>query len=122
MYALLTCAGKISEVPLLFDTSFNTAGQPIVESFEDAPATFLLVNGIDSVLLNDYRVVRRDALCLSALRLTKLRMGSTVSMSTRVGPSSLNTVILLVDLNRVVAVCLAPAQWPERSTPGLSPS
>ncbi|RYH18583.1 MAG: hypothetical protein EON54_27410, partial [Alcaligenaceae bacterium] len=49
LYALLACSGKITGVPVLLNTSFNTAGQPIVESFEDALSTFLLVEGIDSL-------------------------------------------------------------------------
>jgi len=40
LYELLTQFKKITGVPILLNTSFNIAGDPLVESIEDAIKTF----------------------------------------------------------------------------------
>jgi carbamoyltransferase len=40
LYKLLTEFKKITNVPVLLNTSFNIAGEPLVESKEDAIKTF----------------------------------------------------------------------------------
>ncbi len=48
---------KISGLPVLLNTSFNVAGQPIVESPKDAIETFLMTN-IDILVLENYIVYK----------------------------------------------------------------
>lgn len=56
-YDLLTAFGERTGVPVLLNTSFNVAGEPIVESPDDAMRTFLR-SDMDMVVLGDH-VVRR---------------------------------------------------------------
>jgi carbamoyltransferase len=45
-------------VPVVLNTSFNGAGEPIVERPEDAIATFLAAPRLDDLFLGPYRVRR----------------------------------------------------------------
>jgi carbamoyltransferase len=53
LYRLLHCFKKLTGIPVLLNTSFNLRGHPIVNSPEDAQATFCS-SGIDFLLLEDY--------------------------------------------------------------------
>jgi carbamoyltransferase len=55
-YDLLTAFGRRTGVPVLLNTSFNVAGEPIVETPDDALRTFL-ASGMDLLVLGD-QVVR----------------------------------------------------------------
>jgi carbamoyltransferase len=46
-----------TRVPVLLNTSFNVANEPIVESPEDAIRCFLST-GIDGLLIGDYLLVK----------------------------------------------------------------
>ena len=41
MYELLTSFNKLTNVPMLLNTSFNTSSEAMVETFDDAYKTFL---------------------------------------------------------------------------------
>jgi carbamoyltransferase len=49
-------------VPILLNTSFNTAGEPIVETPEDALCC-LLFSGMDACVLEDYMVRKQPGFC-----------------------------------------------------------
>jgi len=57
LHALLTAFYARTGVPLLLNTSFNTAGEPIVETPDDALNCFLLTE-LDACILED-RIVRK---------------------------------------------------------------
>jgi carbamoyltransferase len=58
-YALIDEFGKVTGVPVLLNTSFNLRGHPIVNTPEEAFATFCS-GGIDILLLNEYIIYKRD--------------------------------------------------------------
>jgi carbamoyltransferase len=45
-------------VPVLLNTSFNVAGEPIVESPEDAIKCFLGGTDIDALLIEDFLLIK----------------------------------------------------------------
>lgn len=57
--ALLEAFDRVAGLPLLLNTSFNTKGQPIVESPSDAVDSFLAC-GADRLVLNDRVVTKRQ--------------------------------------------------------------
>jgi carbamoyltransferase len=57
LYSLLEKFHEKTGVPVLLNTSFNVANEPIVESPEDAIRCFLST-GIDALLLGDYLLVK----------------------------------------------------------------
>ena len=57
LYLLLKEFAKISEVPVLINTSFNIKGEPMVETPEDAIKTFIK-SDIDYLVLNNYLIKR----------------------------------------------------------------
>lgn len=58
LYNLLEHFYKISGVPVLLNTSFNIAGEPIVETYEDAVNCFLKTN-IDGMILENYYIEKK---------------------------------------------------------------
>ncbi|WP_214411219.1 carbamoyltransferase family protein [Sphaerisporangium fuscum] len=58
LHELLTAFGRRTGVPVLLNTSFNIAGEPIVESPDDALRTFLS-SGMDLLVMGDH-VVRAE--------------------------------------------------------------
>lgn len=54
-HALIERFRALTGVPLLLNTSFNARGEPIVDSIEDAVATFLLT-GLDLLVVDDFIV------------------------------------------------------------------
>jgi len=58
-HRLLSAFGKLSGVPVVLNTSFNTATEPIVCTPDDAIRTFLAA-GLDMLVLDDL-LVRRVA-------------------------------------------------------------
>lgn len=59
LYNLLKEFQKLKGVPVLLNTSFNVAGEPIVETPEDAIQTFLKTN-IDVLVLGNYITYKTD--------------------------------------------------------------
>jgi carbamoyltransferase len=57
-HALLSAFYRLTRVPLLLNTSFNTSGEPIVETPDDA-LWCLLVSNLDACILGDYVVTKR---------------------------------------------------------------
>lgn len=57
MHALLSAFEKITGVPVLMNTSFNVAGEPIVCTPADAIRTFY-TSGLDALFLENYLVVK----------------------------------------------------------------
>ncbi|WP_344627678.1 carbamoyltransferase C-terminal domain-containing protein [Kitasatospora arboriphila] len=57
-HALLQRFGALTGVPVLLNTSFNAAGNPIVETPADAIAEFLDM-GLDALVLDDLLITRR---------------------------------------------------------------
>ena len=57
LYLLLRKFHEKTGVPVLLNTSFNVANEPIVESPEDAIRCFLST-GIDALLIGDYLLVK----------------------------------------------------------------
>ena len=60
LYDLIQEFEKITGVPMLLNTSFNTAGHPIVETPEDALNTFL-GSGMDFLVIEDFLVRKTDS-------------------------------------------------------------
>jgi predicted NodU family carbamoyl transferase len=58
-YDLIQGFHERSGVPMLLNTSFNVAGEPIVESCTDALQTFLASSGIDALVFSDAGVIVR---------------------------------------------------------------
>src|SRR5207253_561041 len=58
LYQLITAFSRQTEVPILLNTSFNLAGEPIVCTPDDAIRTFL-ASKLDALVLNNYLVTRR---------------------------------------------------------------
>ncbi|HEX9160920.1 MAG TPA: carbamoyltransferase N-terminal domain-containing protein [Thermoanaerobaculia bacterium] len=61
LYALLTEYGKRTGIPVLLNTSFNLAGEPIVNRAAEGYSTFLRC-GIDVLVADRTRVTKRDSL------------------------------------------------------------
>ncbi|MCM1222662.1 MAG: hypothetical protein NC548_50200, partial [Lachnospiraceae bacterium] len=59
IYNLLTCFEQIKGVPVLLNTSFNIAGQPIVESPESALQTFLSTP-LDILVVENYIICKEN--------------------------------------------------------------
>jgi carbamoyltransferase len=57
-HELLTKFGQITGIPVLLNTSFNIAGEPIVESPHDAIRCFFST-GLDQLILGDYLVKKK---------------------------------------------------------------
>ncbi len=57
-YDLINAFKKITDVPLILDTSFNLAGEPIVETPEDAIKCFLSTN-MDYLVLENYLISKK---------------------------------------------------------------
>ena len=60
-HALLKETGKITGREMLLNTSFNVKGQPIVNTANEAIATFL-GTGIQALFLENHLITRRSAL------------------------------------------------------------
>lgn len=60
-YRLLKHFHRLTDVPVLLNTSFNVMGKPLVHTLEDALAVFL-TTGLDALVINDYLIgkVRDD--------------------------------------------------------------
>jgi carbamoyltransferase len=60
-YRLLNHFHRLTDVPVLLNTSFNVMGKPLVHALEDAIAVFL-TTGLDVLVINDYLIskVRDD--------------------------------------------------------------
>jgi carbamoyltransferase len=58
-YQLILSFYRLTEVPLLLNTSFNVMGKPLVHSLEDALAVFL-TTGLDVLVVNDYLIRKRQ--------------------------------------------------------------
>jgi carbamoyltransferase len=74
-YELLAAFGRRTGVPVLLNTSFNVAGEPIVESPDDALRTFLAC-GMDLLVLGDHviKASARHPVTAGSLTSTALRM------------------------------------------------
>ena len=59
-YALLQAYGRISGLPVLLNTSFNLAGEPIVNRVVEGYLTFRR-SGIDVLVAGRTRVAKRDS-------------------------------------------------------------
>ena len=55
LYRLLKAFHKITNVPVLLNTSFNIMGKPIIHTIEDALSTFF-TTGIDALVINDHLI------------------------------------------------------------------
>jgi carbamoyltransferase len=58
-HALISAFERISGIPVLMNTSFNGAWEPVVASPEDAVRTFIAC-GLDALVLGDYVASRHD--------------------------------------------------------------
>jgi carbamoyltransferase len=58
-YNVIHTFAEITGVPVVLNTSFNRAGQPIVESPEDAVDAFLVMN-MDTLIIHDHVITRAD--------------------------------------------------------------
>jgi hypothetical protein len=59
-YDLIHAFGEITGIPVLLNTSFNRAGDPIVESPQDAIDAFLIMK-MDMMIIHDHVIMRKDA-------------------------------------------------------------
>ena len=57
LYDILSAFRDRTGVPVLLNTSFNVAGEPIVETPEDA-IKFLVSNNIDALFINEILLVK----------------------------------------------------------------
>src|SRR4030095_1859921 len=60
LYSLLEAYGGRSGIPILLNTSFNLAGEPIVNRIAEGYSTFLRC-GIDVLVAGQHRVTKRAA-------------------------------------------------------------
>lgn len=58
---LIYAFGKITDVPILLNTSFNNYAEPIVDSFEDAVSCFLTTQ-LDCLVAGNFIIRRRTSL------------------------------------------------------------
>ena len=58
-YNLIESFRRITDIPILLNTSFNVMGKPIVHSVEDAISVFY-TSGLDVLVINDYMIVKPD--------------------------------------------------------------
>jgi carbamoyltransferase len=58
-YDLIHAFGEITGIPVLLNTSFNRAGQPIVETPQDAVDAFLVMQ-MDMMIIHDHLITRAD--------------------------------------------------------------
>jgi carbamoyltransferase len=56
-YLLIECFCKLTQIPVLLNTSFNVMGKPLVHSFEDALTVFT-TTGLDALVVNDYLITK----------------------------------------------------------------
>ena len=71
LWSLLQAFGELTGTPVLLNTSFNLAGDPIVETPLDA-LWCLLASGLDGCVIEDFVVTRREsATDLSCLTVTR---------------------------------------------------
>lgn len=61
IYDLIKCFKKITNLPVIMNTSFNGPGQPIIE-FPESAIEFLLNSQLSVLYLHDYRIERRHKL------------------------------------------------------------
>ncbi|MBI4614811.1 MAG: nodulation protein [Planctomycetes bacterium] len=65
LWGLICSFGERTGTPVLLNTSLNRAGEPIVDSVEDALA-FLLHTGLDGLVIGDWLVAKRPGLDFGA--------------------------------------------------------
>ena len=58
LYDLLSSFMRLTGIPVLLNTSFNAAGEPIACTPEDALKTFLAI-GLDMLVIGNYLIRRR---------------------------------------------------------------
>lgn len=56
-YELLNRFYRITQVPVLLNTSFNVMGKPLVHALEDALAVFM-TGGLDALVIGDYLIIK----------------------------------------------------------------
>ena len=56
-YDLIDQFYRLTQVPVLLNTSFNVMGKPLVHSLEDALAVFM-TTGLDVLVINDYLITK----------------------------------------------------------------
>lgn len=56
-HELLSCFYRISQVPVLLNTSFNVMGKPLAHSLEDALAVFM-TGGLDALVIGEYLILK----------------------------------------------------------------
>jgi carbamoyltransferase len=62
-YDLIQAFGQITGTPVLLNTSFNRAGEPIIESPQEAVDAFLTMK-IDTLIIHDHVITRQDVLSI----------------------------------------------------------
>lgn len=101
-FSLLKAFYRLTNVPILLNTSFNIMGEPIVETPSDA-LWALLFTGIDYCVI-DSRIIRKKADFTSILELypniSKSVLGITLLPQTRVLNPSRDDVVALVKVER----------------------
>ena len=93
LYALLQAFGRISGFPVLANTSYNTAGQPIVETPSQAVETFISSKGIDLLVLED-SVVQRSPLVELGARAEEMSLAPGCIVTTCPSPNGDKTVLV----------------------------
>ena len=93
-YALIAAFAAVAGVPLVLNTSFNLAGEPIVESPTDALRTFLNADEDLSLLVLGDVLVRRRPFAATA---RPLRQCACVSRTLADGAGEARRVEVLVD-------------------------
>ncbi|MEE9412629.1 MAG: carbamoyltransferase C-terminal domain-containing protein [Methylococcales bacterium] len=58
-YQLIDAFRRITDIPVLLNTSFNVMGKPIIHSVEDAVSVFY-TSGLDVLVIDDYMIVKPD--------------------------------------------------------------
>ncbi len=80
-YKLLKSFYELTDIPLLLNTSFNTIGEPIIETPEDAVMCFLFAN-LDACVINDMILQKNDG--YSVMNLTPALNISSCRVSYRI--------------------------------------
>ena len=59
-WELISAFGRLTRIPMVLNTSFNSRREPIVQSADDALTCFL-TTGLDALIIDDYLIRRRSA-------------------------------------------------------------
>lgn len=101
---------KQTGTPVLLNTSYNNSAEPIVQTINDAIATFI-TTGLDRLFIGDFQVMRRDDV-LTPLLSAEFEMMPFCTLVDRIGRTSAETGIYRTAFpNQIYQVSEQAAAW-----------